>query len=466
MRKQKKMLIAAIIILIIAAAGFYLLYANGVNNSNNSALIRLNSQIGVYGANMRYLLNSSASYDQVFPNSKNYQILLNLSSPFGSIGSVLNATGTKMHNSQYNNWGSYNPTVWATITNNLTVLGLVSSSDKANVLKNADSLRSTYAFIFASEDLLSIAQSLGVLFQNGAFSNKGVSESTESRKIAIFECEWVPLETGEYTELTGINSTNIECSNNYTMPIVATPFGWMGFITGVNSQLNNIVGNQTAMGGTKSTMLYRLLYKMTLAQYEGYQLNGFLYDKTIPPSLGQIIYTNNTLLVNLGNLNLTSTPAISLEIDGKEVGYKRYFNWLVADVNLTVGKHEIDVKLSNNALYNNINVSPYISINNGMPASGANQNGTLMPSKLSVRLDNTAYNSISISAIYGPFSKFGPAIKNETINTNDLVLARNSSFTINYTVPDGCQTNEEYIDGLEFNTSYGPAVYWLTGRCI
>lgn len=466
MEKQKKMLIAAIVILIIAAVGFYLTYGHKANNSNDSALMQLNSQIGVYGANMRYLLNSSALYNQVFSTSKNYQILLNLSSPFSSIGSVLNATGTKIHNPQYNNWGSYDPTVWTTITNNLTALGLISSSGKANVLRNADTLKSTYAFILADEDLLSASQSLGVLLQNNAFSNRGVPESTESRKIAIFECEWVPLETGEVTELTGINSTNIECSNNYTVPIVATPLGWMGTIAGVNSQLNNIVGNQTATSGTKSTMLYQLLYKMALTQYEGYQLYEFLYNKTIPPSLDQIVYTNNTVLVNLGNLNLTNTPTISLEIDGKEVGYKRYFNWLVANVNLTVGEHEIDVKLSNNNLYDDIDVSPYISINNGMPASVANQSSTPIPSKLSVRLNNTAYNSMVISEIYGPFSKFGPAIKNETINTNGLTLARNSSFTINYTVPDGCPINEEYIDGLEFNTSYGPAVYWLVSKCV
>ena len=356
--------------------------------------------------------------------------------------------------------------VWAIVTSNLTSLGLISPSDKGNVLKGADSLKSAYAFNIAVEDLLSTSQSLSALLQNGSFSNNNMPGSVKSRKMAIFECEWIPLEAGGNTELTGINGTNIECSNNYTMPLVSVPLGgWMGIIAGANSQLNN-VGNQTAIGGTNRAVLYQLLYRMALAQYEGYELYEFLYNTTIPPSIDQIVYTNKTILVNLGNLNLTGAPAISLEIDGREVAYKRYFNWLVANANLTVGKHGIDVKLSNNTLYNNIYVSPYISIHQEMTASATNSNGTHMPSKLSVKLNNTAYNSISISAIYGPFSKFGPAITNETVNTNGIVLAKNNSFAINYTAPNGCSINEEYMDELEFNTSYGPAVYWLTGKCI
>lgn len=435
-------------------------------SNNSAALMQLNSQINVYGANMRYLLNSSASYDQVFPNSKNYPVLLEISSPFSSIGSVLNATSTKTHNLQYNNWGSYNPTVWAIVTSNLTSLGLISLSDKVNVLKNADSLKSVYAFNIAGEDLLSTSQSLRALLQNGSFSNNNMPGSAKSRKIAIFECEWIPLEADGNTELTGINGTNIECSNNYTMPLVAVPLGgWMSMIAGANSQLNNI-GNQTAIGSTNHAMLYPLLYRMALTQYEGYELYEFLYNTTILPSIDQIVYTNKTMLVNLGNLNLTGTPAISLEIDGRDVAYKRYFNWLVANANLTVGKHEIDVKLSNNTLYNNIYVSPYISIYQEMTASATNSNGTHMPAKLSVKLNNTAYNSISIYAIYGPFSKFEPAITNETMDTNGIVLAKNGSFTINYTVPGGCSINEEYTYELEFNTSYGHAVYWLVGKCV
>ncbi len=459
---RSKMRIATIaVILIIVAIGFYLLYIYIVNNSNNSALMQLNSQIDVYGANVRYLLNNSALYNQVFPNSKNYQILLNLSSPFNSIGSILNINGTNVYKPAHYNWGSYNPAISTNVTNNLTALGLISPLNKDKSLKNADALRSIYALALTREDELIAMQLDSMLFNDNLFSNN--NSVSKSRTISIFECGWISMT--ETVEATGIGTINTGCSNNYTMPLVAFPLGSMSLLAELNGKLNTIVRNQTTVNGTKSTMLYQLLYMISLTQYEGYQSYEVLYNTTIPPSLDQVIYTNNVILVNLGNLNLISTSNIILEINGTEVGYKRYFNWLVANASLSIGKHEIDVNLSNNTLYTDINVYPYISIYQSMSTGGVNQNGTSIPAKLKVTLNNYAYNSMEISVIYGPFFEFGPDITNETINTNSLVLARNNSLTVNYTVPDGCIIGEKYIDGLEFNTSHGPAVYWIAGMC-
>ena len=72
---------------------------------------------------------------------------------------------------------------------------------------------------------------------------------------------------------------------------------------------------------------------------------------------------------------------------------------------------------------------------------------------------------MTINSIRGPFLGYGPAIINKTAYMNGLVLARNSSFSINYTMPDGCYANEGYLYKIEFNTSDGPAIYWLSGTC-
>ena len=466
--RSKKIIIAAIVvILIIIAVGIYLFYTSVVNNGNNAALKQLNSQIDVYGANVRYLLNSSTSYNQLFPYSTNYQILLNLSSPFRSIGAVLNSTGTKVQSPGHYNWGAYNPKVRTIVLDNLTMLGVLTPFDanRYGALRNASALKSMYAMSLAAEDILVTAQVVSTIFGGGTFSLYNYS-GPESKTISISRCSQSLFTAGGGGSgvLTTINKL---CEDNLSsLSLTSIPIGWMELAADINGPLNKIVGNQTVSHGAGSITLYRYLNSMALTQYEGYQLYQILYNTTIPPSMTEIVYTNNVMLVNMGNLNLTNTPAIELGISGTKVGYKRYFNWLIVDINLSVGQYNISAVMPTGVQYEKIYVSPYIRINQYMSTPGANQNGTSMPAKLSVTLNNTAYNSITISMVRGPFFEFGPGITNETINTNGLVLARGNSFTINYTVPDGCFIGEQYLYYFIFNTSYGSASYLPHGTCI
>ena len=462
--------IIILIVSIIAIASFYLLYIHEVNYSNRSALIQLNSQINVYGANMRYLLNNSTLYNQLIQNPINYQTLLNLSSPFNSIDSVLNASDIKANNSDYNNFGSYNSNVRKAITNNLTMMGVLSPSEKSKILRNSDSLEDLYVFILAANNALLYTQLQDVSSKGDLFSNNAVPRSVDSKTIAIFDCGLVKQNINEsstfdiFTSIEGMNNSCVY--NNHSMEMVSLPLNLMDLISNLNGKLNYLVKNKTMISNnTNSITLYKLFYSTALTQYESYELYEFLYNRTIPPSLDEIIYTNNTLLVNLGNLNLVNTPNISLEVNGTGLNYKRYFDWIVAtNVSLPIGKHEIEVKVSNTSLSDSIYVSPYIFINH-IATTQVNNNGTYIPAKLNVKMFNTVYKSMTINSIRGPFLGYGPAIINKTSYTNGLVLARNSSFSINYTMPDGCYANEGYLYKIEFNTSDGPAIYWLRGSC-
>lgn len=456
MGNKTLLLCAVVAVLVIASVVIYLLYTSSTNSSNNAALAQLNSQINVYGANVRYLLNSSVLYSQLLPSPVGYQMLLNLSSPFNSIGAVLNATGTKVQNSAYNNWGAYNPSIRNTVLDNLTELGVISGPMG---LENASPLKSVYTLNLASSGILIAAHALSAVFNSGLLSSRNYT-GPRSKTIGIAVSTQTLL-----SDTTGDDILTTVYPGNYSLSTVYIPIGWMILATEINGPLNKIATNQTATLGNSSITLYRFMNILALLQYEGYQFYQMLYNAPIPPSISEIAYTNNVLLVNLGNLNLTNTPNTGLKVDGAPVVYKRYFNWLVANSSLGVGLHNISVAISDTTLYANVYVSPYVGISQYLQSSGVNPSGGFLPARLVVSLNNTAYNALGISRIDGPFALFGPPIINETINTTGLVLSRGSSYSINYTVPRGCSIGQDYSYYLILNTSYGLASYVLHGMC-
>jgi len=255
------------------------------------------------------------------------------------------------------------------------------------------------------------------------------------------------------------------------------PEGWLGLM--ITSGQNNLfkllkTGSIKCSGYNLTSNQY--FYILSLTQYDTYPFLSNIYNGT-PESRNGITflgYFKGKLIVELDDFNFTNPGNIILYVDNNTIDYKRYFNYLVADYNLSVGAHVIRIN-NGTAGYGDtehIYVSPSVSLDT-----------VLKGNTISVRLYNPINETLSMSnitlTVISSINREYPEIDIKTLpftsnNTygyhfysvpNSLVLGHNASETLNYSLNSTCYPGVTYFYRIAFNTNLGNAIYWPSSEC-
>jgi hypothetical protein len=378
--KRRLALVSALVVLLAVVVLYYFLFSANIGNAN--ALRSLNGKIYEYGGNMRYLLANASLYNAALGKSTSSVSYGLISSEVQNQSSVLGAFQGPIKESKYldgsilgTNWGVYRPFLRATILVGISYLGLdpiskIAPNNKPVLIvpKNVNDLESIYELSSSYISVMLSAQQLGDAFRYGLFN------SSEDGKVYPS----IGIATGIPALPSSIGMTNVFApSFPYSTQITSS---WLSIMLSKGINPANITGlNITTR---------ELFYSFALNQYYNYFFSQMLYNQSIEPTITFVGYENDALVVNLGNLNLTKSYAISLYIDGNQTNYTKYYNTLIAKTNLGVGFHNITVSLNGNALSQRLYVSP-LSISSTIYSGNY----------LYLYLSNAYYKNISISNI-------------------------------------------------------------------
>ena len=366
--------IVAVIAILVAALYIGNLYR--ISSDNHHALEQLNSKINAYGGNLRYMLanrseflsslgNSSFAQEQSGALYKNLSIIGNSIPSLSYLIAYPNATSMASGgNSSPYDWLSDSYFVRGLTIAALAYFGLSVVNKYANNANNASdtiypghyrllipqkasNLESMYELESTGYDIYAIAIVLGNMASENYFSPSPGAKTGKISSIG-FAQEVCPL--GSNPPNAGYTSMLSNCNFYDAASLGNIPDGWLNLI-------------YTAYGSSgmavNSTSFSKALYGIALLKYLGYLDAQILYNKTIPPEIDFIGYQNGTLLLDLGNLNLTN-PDIELLVDGRGVDYSRYWDFLIAKTNLSIGMHSIYMRVDGRTLSENIAVYPTI----------------------------------------------------------------------------------------------------------
>ena len=387
--------IIALIVVCAVAAYLFLSWSAGKTAHDNSlALASLNSKILLYGTNVRYLLsNSSTFYSALGPNAASnasytslYNDLTGISNPYGnlsaalSVGAIANQSeNTGINNTvlsemfaQSNDWYVYSPYVRSKELEELFNLGYFmkegsslprnlftflspnnayinpTAEKQLGIPENVSPLQSMYELKLTGLDILSVAYVLAGMFKTGFFGS-------ELTNITTTPTIGVGLNSGQYgADVPDVSETGLLNGNYYDLSSVAQMgTGWLTLISSMS-------GSYGLPHAKNATFLHSMFYKIALVQYLGYELSQIFYNVSIAPNIDFSYYANNTLALNLGNLNLTN-PSITLYIDNNKTQFTRYYNNLISyNTHLGLGNHSISVKLDNTTLSAVVYVVPVL----------------------------------------------------------------------------------------------------------
>ena len=384
--------------------------------SNNYALNQLNQRIENYGGNLRYLLSnkttffsalnvSSETYDAygdpvgVRQSSTNDTLMLtygglyNISHTSSTLSWFFNFNGSTQSKFGMYNWGGYNPMIRGAVLVTVDYLGIpvINQVTGRLLVPTASSdLGSFYQLQAWASSILSTTVSLVALYQDNLFNvvrskcphyspqNSTVSEellcysklprSSVGSAMAVIGPEGVGTWAG-----TGILNT--------TLPAALSPNledGWLNLALAVG----NVRINQTEA------------YAMVLPEYSSDFASEMFYNKTIHPNINFIGYSSNELVVDLGNIELNSSAAIRLYVDGNQTDYSRYYNFVESNIPLGIGLHRISATIGNVSLNQNLYVSPAVMEPMG---ETLNTNGTLTFELNNQYLMQAAYRNYSVN---------------------------------------------------------------------
>ncbi len=400
-----------IVILVICAAAAYLFLtwpAAKTAQDNSLALASLNSKILLYGSNVRYLLmNSSAFYSALGSDAVSnasytslYNGLVGISGPYGNISDALSVSAIANQQgytgiqdtalsdmlAQGSDWYAYSNYARAIELEELLNIGyfgragsnlfssyvlLESNNNKPDgdaainrtverqlgIPENTTPLQSVYELKLSGLGVLSGAEALASLYKTGIFKGELVAITTTPQP-------GVGLDTGQYTGLAPLLSETGPLNGNYFD--LSSP---AQMSTGVLSLMGDAAGPY-GLPRENASSLNRMFYKLALVQYLGYELSQIFYNVSITPNIDLSYYANNTLLLNLGNLNLAS-PSITLYVDNNKTQFTRYYNDLISyNTHLGLGNHNISVNVGNTTLSGAVYVSPALPLTSALTSKG------------------------------------------------------------------------------------------------
>ena len=525
---NRRPVLYCVVFLVVVYVAFFFYSSYHINTDNNMALSSLNSKIQLYGGNLRYLLANESVYNDalVGTNTSNlqaasavYETLPLMSSPQSNLSSVFtfgnyasypsgqqSSAPTNQELSRYD-WYNYNPIMRTIEIDTLFNLGfltfgsdvqnnyLILQDQKLFIPQKVSTLQSMYELQSYGVGILLSAESLSQLFNmteypHGLFFGQNISAARLpvnalgvgiSAFPAAGPAALTSMANGSFYDV--ISGSDI--SNGWPESLYVL-YGSGGH--GIPDINNN-------------TFDSNFFYTLALNQYVYYYSSQIFYNQTILPNIDFIGYLNNTLIINLGNLNLTN-PQISLSIGGNQTTFKRYYNYLIVDnKHLATGYHKVVADVNGLALSQSFYVSPVIlglpyysysghlsfSIPNPYPSSlnitnvsvrgGVIPQPSITPTNISDLLynwssDNT-WSAVLANVTYVKFNFYQKklnyyktyfTISNTTsynipINTR-YVINRNDSLRMNFTVPSP-NAEENYIPvtfyyTVTFNTNYGP----------
>lgn len=538
----KPILSLFIIVIIVYAA--ITLYSNyQVSTDNKMALNSLNAKIQTYGGNLRYMLaNKSAFYSAMTTNASPtnysylqieaaYQNLAAMSTPQQNITSALTLVKSATHSgtikSQINSsslkgvnkidWYAHSQIARLAELATFDSLGTFTGTDITGqaqqqiIPQKVSSLQSLYELQSMGINILFIAQVFVSLFDSNYFvsaqANRTHSASANSLGVGLgilpkpdsgTATSTTILDGSLYDTLSLASISNGLLESLYTMPA----YGGPGF-----PKVNN------------NTYTSRVFYRLALTQYSSYYDAEIFYNHTIEPNIDLFGYLNDTVILNLGNLNLTN-PQITVYIDGnKTPSYTRYYNYLVIyNKHLGIGYHKIQVTVDALSLTTNVYVSPTLlnnpvlshaiyyqnntntgfsslsfSITNPYPSSlnitnltissGINPQPSITPSNMSNLIYNwTLYNTTTPTienATYSKFNFYQKEYNNYTKNnytipnfttysipiSNQYTIESNDTLNLNYLIPASVLGSLKYYT-ITFNTNYGKAHIILSATAV
>ncbi len=377
--KHKKAVIIGIISIFVIIAVTILLINYKVSTDNAMALQQLNQKISNYGTNIRYLLSNKSSFVNTtnIGEYENVSLGSNNQSSIGDILPLANLNYAQINNftNALNNYDWYvsSPIIRGILINELFVYGLpvinpyqTNKTDiffpqhyqllvpvQASNLESLYELKGVGSFIFLN------GVSLAKLSGQNAFSiinpYNGPNISTTGFTISM-----IPV-SGLFFSNTGLTSI-LNKSNFYDdISLSQLGNGWISLVFAIDDSYGKVIN---------ATVMRNLFYSIAIQDYFGYLNSEILYNTTISPNIDFVGYQNNTLIINLGNLNL-SNPKVKLYIDGNATNYTRYWNFLlIKNKHLGIGWHEISVTINNLTVSQNIYNSPALVTNQSLNTSG------------------------------------------------------------------------------------------------
>ncbi|MDE1824818.1 MAG: hypothetical protein KGH61_02250 [Candidatus Micrarchaeota archaeon] len=489
-----------------------------VSNDNNIAVQSLNSYIGGWNHNVLYLLDNYSAFNSSLPNQPIlYAELVKSASPNQTLPSVFSVPKQFQiqalpgsFNGILNSfdWNVKNPIVDITSKAALYSIGvlpqqgaaLISPLEGVSILKPRSSLYNTYSLLQTGSYILLTALQLGRLFGCGIF--KSSNGHVLSGGVGSTLSGYSP------TFLQEMVVTTLEPYGTYsTLPSSSASAGWLilAFQTGgLESELSNgnhqcastnALTNLTTYTGQSnaSNLFYSLSLNQNLGASTDYSYYGINSTQVayIKPQISYISYQDNYTVLDLQSLNLTDPGNITLYIDNKSVGFKRYYNFLVSRGQISLGRHRVAVNISGI----NIPQSIFSHFNYGVPifnlsyVHSLSLNSTLYISppmgafpqirgnELNLSIFSNSQASFTVSNLTLTFNPLPGALQfNQSIGSSAgpfimHPLASNESVfqgstTLGYILPYACNLGQAYGYNLTFDSSMGPGRYTFADRCV
>ena len=502
--------------------------ASAVSQNATRTLTYLNGRILAYGSNLRYMLANRSAYYAAFGNQSAsvalYANLTEMANDSQSLSSALKFIGASSSSANNTYLYFYNPLVRIKELNTLSTTGFVifNTSNHAAVTtqnlskyssqllvpENVSDLQSLFELKGYGINTLLVASTLESLFKIGYFNGFGILGSS-SGNATISK---LPSETNPDMSLALLPS------DPQMMGTIALTTILNGSIydsvSGAGVQSSWIVlGEVTSLGSgfkgvNNATYLNKLFYKLSLDQYATYEMAQMLYNRSIGPNIDFFGYINDTALINLGNMN-PADQHVSLYIDGNQVNYTRYYNYLIVyNEKLGVGYHTVKAVIDNSTLSANAYIEPAalpedilvnqyfnspssyltftirnifsaplnitnVSVTRGIASSfysgtdiGSFKfiNITQMANTTPLKLINATYSSFNYIKVTN-----GQITANSTTygisGTEYNIRKDGDAVTLYYNLGNECPAEQDRTYTLTFDTNYGSARYLLFVVC-
>lgn len=478
-----------ILLIIMAIASQYF-----VSYDNSIALKSLNAKINTYGAYSREMLSNYTLFNSSTGMNRSIYIQeLGFSSNITNIGNALfnqslNAQETQQvgaspasavanEDLDFNTYFGWQQGLVFYTLYSLGIPVLNQSRPGTFLVPKENALTGYYTLEQQGFDTLSIALELGSIFNQHLFNINITGIAPKALSVAFMP-----------SPLSGSVAVTTSIGYSPYLEVAEFPLGWVVLVpvpyprlaslgtANYSYDITNYTTNQTRIL-SRSFNATSVFYSLALLQYEGYADSELLYNVTIPPSIFLVDYTDNSLLINLGNLNPSYSGAL-VYVDGKELHYTRYFNYLSSNVTLGVGLHNLTVDLPeyNLTMTQAFYVSPYLFVVSTM-GHGCNTCVPAMYSKLYLTITNPGTTPITVSNItvsatppgfdsQSAYNSTNPQPDSQSIGSFNLSRSRDN-VSLNYTFGKyGAPIGTPFIYYLSIDTNYGKAYYVLIGKAV
>ena len=519
--------VSLIAIVMLSAASYI-----AVMGDNAAAIAHLNREIATYNTGYSYLLSNSGLYTSTIGRaalpgingSSFYDTLISAERPHTNLSSFFTAYNgtTTPRNPGYTDFGTYNPVVRAVTIASLGFSGLpvdaytlFPNGAPSNWLNNMTISKGQLSLGPTGSIYLMppFASSLKSIYELNSVGN--VELLTSAALSNMFSCDVfddnsypapayygisIPVENPQFlgnSALTGESA--ITKASAFGLP-GQLPLNWLALSMDINGLQKGIANGyfqcSPANSPTNSTSnttelsLMQLFYMLSLVQYSGYGTSQMLYNQSFGPGIEFLGYQGNYLIVNLGNLNLTSNAPIKAYIDNRSIKDSRYFNYLLAqNLTLSPGFHNLEVTIGSNStsetrLNTQFFVSPFLMLSSIMNESGmqisitnpSGKNILIHNPELFANTTNQVLNASfqNIGYTYAGIGNFSLTAYNVTSITNstgykitingnqipasslaNFTLGANKTIKLIYATGQYCTIGQEYTHYLYINTSAG-----------